>query len=96
MEIFPIFQHKVEGTPHFARVSEVRHIYLFIVYLYIIISTNNIKKYLNNNIYYLGIKFFIGIFIVNIYLEYFSGIFVPAVTAFSVRYNLMKGMLNRP
>ena len=28
MEIFLIFQHKVEGTPHFARVSEVRHMYL--------------------------------------------------------------------
>ena len=25
-EIFGIFQHKVEQTPHFARVSEVRHI----------------------------------------------------------------------
>ena len=25
MEIFGIFQHKVERTPHFARVSEVRH-----------------------------------------------------------------------
>ena len=24
-EIFGIFQHKVEGIPHFARVSEVRH-----------------------------------------------------------------------
>ena len=28
MEIFPIFQHKVEGTPHFAHVSEVRHMYV--------------------------------------------------------------------
>ena len=28
LEIFPIFQHKVEGTPHFARVSKVRHIIL--------------------------------------------------------------------
>ena len=27
-EIFPIFQHKVERIPHFARVIEVRHIYL--------------------------------------------------------------------
>ena len=26
-EIFGIFQHKVERTPHFARVSEVRHIF---------------------------------------------------------------------
>ena len=25
-EIFPTFQHKVERVPHFARVSEVRHI----------------------------------------------------------------------
>ena len=25
-EIFGIFQHKVERTPHFARVSEVRHV----------------------------------------------------------------------
>ena len=24
-EIFPTFQHKVEWVPHFARVSEVRH-----------------------------------------------------------------------
>ena len=24
-EIFPTFQHKVERVPHFARVSEVRH-----------------------------------------------------------------------
>ena len=31
MEIFPIFQHKVEGTPHFARLSEVRHIYIEII-----------------------------------------------------------------
>ena len=27
-EIFPTFQHKVERVPHFARVSEVRHIYV--------------------------------------------------------------------
>ena len=27
-EIFGIFQHKLEGIPHFARVSEVRHIYV--------------------------------------------------------------------
>ena len=27
-EIFGIPQHKVERTPHFARVSEVRHMYL--------------------------------------------------------------------
>ena len=27
-EIFPTFQHKVEWIPHFARVTEVRHIYL--------------------------------------------------------------------
>ena len=26
-EIFNIFQHKVERIPHFARISEVRHIY---------------------------------------------------------------------
>ena len=26
-EIFAIFQHKVEWIPHFARVTEVRHIY---------------------------------------------------------------------
>ena len=26
-EIFPTFQHKVERIPHFARVTEVRHIY---------------------------------------------------------------------
>ena len=26
-EIFGIFQHKVEGIPHFARVSEVRHMF---------------------------------------------------------------------
>ena len=26
-EIFPTFQHKVERVPHFARVSEVRHIF---------------------------------------------------------------------
>ena len=25
-EIFAIFQHKVERIPHFARVTEVRHI----------------------------------------------------------------------
>ena len=24
-EIFPIFQHKIERIPHFARVTEVRH-----------------------------------------------------------------------
>ena len=27
-EIFPIFQHKAERIPHFARVTEVRHIYI--------------------------------------------------------------------
>ena len=27
VEIFPIFQHKVERTPHFALISEVRHMY---------------------------------------------------------------------
>ena len=27
-EIFAIFQHKVERIPHFARVTEVRHIYI--------------------------------------------------------------------
>ena len=27
-EIFAIFQHKVERIPHFARVTEVRHIFL--------------------------------------------------------------------
>ena len=27
-EIFAIFQHKVEWIPHFARVTEVRHMYL--------------------------------------------------------------------
>ena len=27
-EIFAIFQHKVEQIPHFARVTEVRHIYV--------------------------------------------------------------------
>ena len=26
-EIFAIFQHKVERIPHFARVTEVRHMY---------------------------------------------------------------------
>ena len=26
-EIFNIFQHKVEWVPHFARVSEVKHIF---------------------------------------------------------------------
>ena len=26
-EIFPIFQHKVEWTQHFTRVTEVRHMY---------------------------------------------------------------------
>ena len=26
-EIFLIFQHKVEWTPHFTRVTEVRHMY---------------------------------------------------------------------
>ena len=30
-EIFLIFQHKVERVPHFARVSEVRHIILFMI-----------------------------------------------------------------
>ena len=29
-EIFGFFQHKVEWVPHFARVSEVRHIYIYI------------------------------------------------------------------
>ena len=29
-EIFPTFQHKVERVPHFARVSEVRHIFIAI------------------------------------------------------------------
>ena len=27
-EIFPIFKHKVERVPHFARVSEVRHMHV--------------------------------------------------------------------
>ena len=27
-EIFTIFQHKVERIPHFARVTEVRHIFI--------------------------------------------------------------------
>ena len=27
-EIFAIFQHKVERTPHFTRVTEVRNIFL--------------------------------------------------------------------
>ena len=27
-EKFPIFQHKVEWTPHFTRVTEVRHIHV--------------------------------------------------------------------
>ena len=30
-EIFPIFQHKVERIPHFAHVTEVRHIFSFIL-----------------------------------------------------------------
>ena len=29
-EIFPIFQHKVERIPHFARVTEVRYIFLIL------------------------------------------------------------------
>ena len=28
VEIFPTFQHKVERVPHFARISEVRHIHV--------------------------------------------------------------------
>ena len=41
-EIFGIFQHKVERTPHFARVSEVRYIYVsFICELY---STERLKN----------------------------------------------------
>ena len=32
-EIFPTFQHKVERVPHFARISEVRHIYLAVFLL---------------------------------------------------------------
>ena len=33
-EIFPTFQHKVERVPHFARVSEVRHMdFLFCLQL---------------------------------------------------------------
>ena len=71
--------------------------FLFISHLFIYYYFyNNIKQYLNDNIYYLGITFLNGIFIVNIYLEYFCQIFVPAVMAFSVTYNLMKCMLNRP
>ena len=31
-EIFNIFQHKVEWVPHFACVSEVRHIYFLTFY----------------------------------------------------------------
>ena len=30
-EIFGFFQHKVEQTPHFAHVSEVRHIFVITV-----------------------------------------------------------------
>ena len=36
-EIFAIFQHKVERIPHFARVTEVRHMLLFNLFLFLML-----------------------------------------------------------